>query len=176
MKRLPIIVLLSALAVSAVACGGDDDDTNTAAESTAASGSEATTEDVPEFTEEQMLCPLDTFSLEAITGLVFLDPDPIIETGDGVSCTFGHESGELGIGVTTYGSGGAQAGETLAAIVDDAESVDVDFADEAIWSPSMTTLHVVKGDGGVQIQITDFTGGITDPLQVATELAEFAIG
>lgn len=167
MKRLTFLLFLSALAISAAACGGDDDDDI---------ASEPDVNDIPQLSTEEMACPLDAFSLEAVTGIEFLAADPIIETGDGVACSFGHESGELGIGVTTYGSTAAQAMETLSAIVDDPESVDLDFADDAVWSPSMTTLHVVQGDAGVQIQITDFTGEITDPLRIATELAEIALG
>jgi hypothetical protein len=175
MKRLMFLLFLSALAISSAACGGDDDD-DTATSTDDDTAAEASTDDVPELTAAELTCPLDTFMLEAVTGLTFLEPDPIIETGDGIACSFGHESGEIGIGVTTYGSTAAQAMETLAAIVDDAEAVDLDFADDAIWSPSVTTLHVVSGDAGVQVQITDFVGDITDPLQVATELAEIALG
>jgi hypothetical protein len=124
------------------------------------------TDDVPDFTEEQLRCPLDTFSLEAITGVVFLDPDPIVDTPDGVACSFRSEDGDLEISVAT----GARAAGT-----DDATAVDVDFADEASWSSATTTLRVVKGGAVVQIKITDPTGRLTDHLQVAKELAEFAL-
>jgi hypothetical protein len=173
MKRLALVLTLSALAVSAAACGGDDDDTDDAAPATRGTGG---TLEVPDtLTEAQMACPVDAFMLEAITGVVFLEADPIIETGDGVACSFGHESGDLGIGVTTYASTAAQAMDTFTGIVDDAQPVGLDFADDAVWSPATTTLHVVKGGGGVQIQITDLAGQLGDALQVATELAELAI-
>jgi hypothetical protein len=179
MKRLPIFLLLSALAVSAVACGGDDDDDDTAA-AAATDTTELTevtemTDDVPDLSEAEMQCPLDTFSLEAITGYVFLEPDPVIQTGDGVSCTFSSESGDLGVSVTTYATTARAAMDTVNELADDAEPVSIDFADEAVWSPSMTILHVVKGDAGAQVQLSDFTGGAIDPLQVATELAEFSV-
>jgi len=160
------LVLLLVLAAAACGGGGNDDDTTA-------------TESVPEIPEtltaEQLACPLDAFMVNAVTGLDVGDADPIIQTGDGVSCTFSANGGETGIGVTTYGSTGSVALERLVELVDDPESVDLDFADDAVWSPGLTTLHALRGDAAVQVQITDFAGALADPLQVATELAEIAL-
>ena len=169
MKKLPFLLFLSALAVSAAACGGDDDDD--------ASRTVSSPNEVPEvLTAEQAMCPVDTFMLNAVTGIDFVEAFDLVETGDGASCTFGSTTGETSVGITTYATTGSSAMDTLATIVGDAETVSLDFADEAIWSPTMTTLHVVRGDAGAQVQLADFSGTITDPLQIATELAEIAIG
>jgi hypothetical protein len=163
--------LLLLLVLAAAACGnsGDDDDTGP----DAAAGQPAAT--IPEtLTDEQLACPLDAFMLEAVTGVSFAEGE-IIPTGDGVSCTFGSTDGNVGIGVIVYGSTGAAAMETVVEYADDAGAVDLDFADDAVWSPSTTTLHALRGEAGAQIQITDFGGSLGDPLQVATELAEIAL-
>jgi hypothetical protein len=172
MKKLTLLLVLPTLLLPAAACGGGDDD-----DDDAKAASSVTTDGPPEnLTEAEMACPLDAFSIEAITGLKVGAAENIIETGDGISCTFGTPEGDTGFSFITYKSTGASAMDTIRQVVDDAEAVEIDWADAALWSPGQTVLQVQVGDAGAQVQITDLAGVVADPLQTATELAEIAAG
>lgn len=164
MNELTLRLLPSALLLIA-ACGGGGDH-----------GAPASAAKPTVTTVAAIACPLDASSVIAITGLEVNEAENLVATGDGVSCTFGTDAGDTGISLTTYTSAGSVALDRVRELLGDATDVQIDWADQAIWSESQTTLQVVVGDGGAQIQITDLASVIADPLQTATELAEVAVG
>lgn len=169
MRRLLASTIVPFLLLAA--CGGGDDTASTAKKTTTTAAVDPVS--VP---ASDLACPLDAFSVNAITGLEVGDAENLVATGDGVSCTFGTSAGDTGISIITYTSAGTVALDRLRELLGDATDVSIDWADQAIWSESQTTLQVVVGEGGAQVMITDFAGVITNPLQTATELAEVAVG
>lgn len=169
MRRLLVMLLPLALLV---ACGGEDDNDDSAVDDAVAT----TTAPAVESQGGDVGCGIAVSEISATAGVEFTEPEPPISTGDGYSCTFAAVSGGTGISITTYPTTGVTAFERAQGVFDDAEEATVSGADQAFWSPTLTTLQSVKGEAGAQVMITDLDGVITDPLATATILTTIVLG
>jgi len=157
MRRRLALLLLVPLALGAAGCGDDDDD---------GGGGEAAG------------CHVTADEAGAAVGLTLEEAEEVIESDGGESCSWTYTNGEATatVDVTWFDGTGADAMEDAGAAWSDAEDVDVQGADEAVWSPSVGGVAARAGDDAVRVFVAGPDIILDDPMGAAVVIAEVALG
>jgi hypothetical protein len=155
--RVLALLLLAALA----ACGGGGADDVAVTATTESAGPPT--------------CPVDATDVVAATGFELAGDVRVDVQGGDVFCVFDAADGLSNVAMTIWRDPGGELFDGLSD-VPGSESVELDFADEAVWSAAGSTLYARIGDEVATVGITDVDQVVGDPLGATSELAEIALG
>jgi hypothetical protein len=167
MKRLAILLTLTALAVSAAACGGDDDATD------AASSASAATESDGDASSDEPACKLTAAEVSDLVGVTFGEPEAIAALGE-VQCLYEvTQDGETGLLSIHHAFEDADGAEQIFTDVA-TDEVEVDVAEGGWWSNETENLFARQGDETVDIFFSSFLNELADYQATAVALADAA--
>jgi hypothetical protein len=153
------------LAATLAACGGgagDDKATGDSSDATEAAAATPT-------------CPVQATEVVDATGFELAEDIRVDGYEGDVFCVFDAVDGLSNVSITMWRDPEGELVDELSD-VPGAEHVELTFADEGVWTPTLTTLYARTGEQVATVAINDVGQVVGDPLAAASAIAEIALG